>query len=107
MTEEAKDKKKPDSEKEERREELAVFKPNRPFSWGGRQVDLENLGTKEPVYLRLSHAQVELEIGLGRHKVDPMARRKKPPKPNSAVLNHCTLISASDETKKALKRFGA
>jgi len=109
MTEEAKDTKEPDTEpeKKEKKEEMAVFRPNRPFSWAGRQVDLVNLTTKEPILLRLSHSQVELEIKLGRHKADPNARRKKDPKPNSAVLNHCTLVSAGKKTKEVLKDFGA
>ena len=89
--------KKPKKEKKaEEAPERAIFKPNHPFSWGGKQ--------HEDKEIRLTHAQVEAEIKLGMHKAGE--KRSEPAKPNSAILNHCTLVSAGEDTKEALKKLG-
>lgn len=83
--------------KEKKASEMAVFSANCPFTWKGKHVES---GT-----VRLSHAQVLAEIKLGMHRAD--SRRGIVVKPNSAILNHCSLVSAGEDTKKALKRFRA
>ncbi len=88
--------KKPKKKVEKKVPERAIFLPNRPFSWGGKQYE-----DKE---IRLTHAQVKAEIAKGMHKAGE--KRSEPACPNSAILNHCTLVTAGKDTKEALKKFG-
>ena len=88
---------KPKAKVEKKAPERAVFVSKRLFSRGGKQHDMGS-------YIRLTHEQVEAEIKLGMHKAGQ--KRREVAKPNSPVLNHCTLVSAGKSTKEALKKFG-
>lgn len=80
---------------------VAVFRPNRAYMNGPKLVEMVNNQDDSVNYQNLTHKQVlaEIELGFG----DTRGGKRKAP--NSPILNHCTLISASEDTTKALKKF--
>ena len=83
--------------------EPAVFKPRRQFMWGPKSIEAVNRDDDSDNLIKLTNDQVMAEIRLGMGKTTG----GKVQRPNSPVLNHCDLVSASKQVAEALEKFGA
>lgn len=83
--------------------EVAVFKPRKQFMWGPKTVEPINRDDDTDNLIRLSNANVMTEIKLGAGS----RNGGKVKRPVSPVLNHCDLVSASEQVTKDLEEFYA
>ena len=81
--------------------EPAVFKPRKQFMWGPKSIEPINRDDDSDNLIELTKAQVmaEMKLGVGKSHGGKISR------PNSAVLNHCDLVSADKQVAEALADF--
>lgn len=83
--------------------EPAVFKPRKQFMWGLKCIEPINRNDDSVNLIKLTNDQVMVEVKLGTGS----GKNGKVKRPNSPVLNHCDLVSASKQVTETLEEFHA